>query len=374
MRRSIRYDVNGLGSGEDSDKVVYDKSPLDSILEMTFPIDPRLKTQVKDEIAATSSQLPLEANDSVLSYINFFSTERGRKILRYGMQRSGKYRPMIRRVLDEEGLPQELIYLAQIESAFSPRAISRKRCVGLWQFSVWDGRNRGLEQNGFVDERMDPEKSTRAAAKHLHELYNQFGDWYLAMAAYNCGPACVDRAVQRTGYADFWKLRGMNALPQETTNYVPVILAITIMVKNPKDYGLDAFEYESPVEYETVKIEAPTNVALIADAMERSVSEIRDLNPALLKGICSGRLHAERSERNGQHADGLARNRTLQPPRELADPQGRPGRNAGRYRQTVRYRGERDFGGEQQRTGYSCGRGDAGHSGFLSGEACGQGR
>jgi len=280
-----RYDVDGMGSGEDSDKVVYDKSPLDAIVEMTFPVDPGLKSKVKEEVTATSSQLPLDANDSVLSYINFFSSERGKRMLSYGMKRSGKYRPMIQRVLGEEGVPQELIYLAQIESAFSPRAISRKRCVGLWQFSAWDGKNRGLDQNSQVDERMDPEKSTRAAAKHLRELYNHFGDWYLAMAAYNCGPACVDRAVARTGYADFWRLRDLNALPRETTNYVPIIVAITIMVKNAKDYGLDQIEYEQPIEYDSVQVEAPTNLGLIADASERSISEIRDLNPAVLRGV-----------------------------------------------------------------------------------------
>lgn len=281
-----RYDVNGLGAGEDSDKVSYDKSPLDNgILELTFPIDPRLKVQVKEEIVSTHSELPLESNDSVLSYIHYLSTDRGRKMLSYGMKRSGKYRPMIQRVLDEEGVPQELIYLAQIESAFFPRAVSRKKCVGMWQFAAFRGKQYDLNQNQMIDERMDPEKSTRAAAKHLHDLYSQFGDWYLAMAAYNCGPYCVERAVQRTGYADFWKLRDIGALPKETTNYVPVIVAITIMMKNAKDYGLDNIEMEPALEYETVKLDAPANLALIADSTERPITEIRELNPALLRGV-----------------------------------------------------------------------------------------
>lgn len=280
-----RYDVNGLGSGEDPNKVVYDKSPKDDgMLEMTFPLDPRLKSKVKEELAATSSQLPLEENDAVLSYIHYFSTDRGHKTLTYGMKRSGWYRPMIQRVLQEEGVPQELIYLAQLESGFFPRAVSRKACVGMWQFAAFRGKEYGLNQTPWIDERRDPEKSTRAAAKHLHDLYRQFGDWYLAMAAYNCGPACVDRAVQRTGYADFWKLRDVGALPKETTNYVPAIVAITIMAKNGKDYGLENFEFEPAIEYETAKIQSPTNLALIADAVDRPVSEIKDLNPALLRG------------------------------------------------------------------------------------------
>ena len=110
-----------------------------------------------------------------------------------------------------------------------------------------------------------------------------FGDWYLAMAAYNCGPGCVQRAVERTGYADFWELRRLNALPKETANYVPVIVALTIMAKNPKDYDLENLDADRPMEYETMDLDTPTSLALIADAADRPVSEIQDLNPALLK-------------------------------------------------------------------------------------------
>jgi membrane-bound lytic murein transglycosylase D len=287
----FRYDVNGMGSGEDADKVVYDKSPLDGILETTFPTDPSLKPKVKEEIAATVSQLPLEENDSVISYIHFFSTERGHKILAAGFRRAGRYRPLIQRILDEEGVPQELIYLAQIESGFLPRAVSYRSAVGMWQFVKWRGREYGLTQTGATDDRLDPEKATRAAARHLKDLYTQFGDWYLALAAYNCGPGCVDHAVQRTGYADFWKLRDLHALPKETENYVPVILAVTIMAKNAKDYGLDSIDADPPIQYDTIALDAPTNLALVADAIERPVSEIRELNPALLRGGAPAGYH-----------------------------------------------------------------------------------
>jgi membrane-bound lytic murein transglycosylase D len=279
-----RYDVNGLGAAEDADQVVYDKSPLDGLLDLTFPIDPRLKPKVKEEIGATVSQLPLEENDSVVSYINFFSTAKGRKILLDGLERSGRYKPLIQRILAEEGVPQELIYLAQVESGFLPRAVSNRRAVGMWQFVLWRGREYGLTQTRTTDDRLDPEKATRAAARHLRDLYNQFGDWYLALAAYNCGPGCVARAVERTGYADFWKLRDLEALPKETRNYVPAILAVTIMAKNSKDYGLDEADPEPPLAYDTLKLESTTNLALVADALERPVSEIRELNPALLRG------------------------------------------------------------------------------------------
>ncbi len=280
------YDLEGLGTAaSEQPEVVYDKSPIDSILDMTFPTDPNLRPKVKEEIEATVSQLPLQENDAVLSYVHYFSTERGRKVLLAGLRRSGRYRPLVQRILDDEGVPQELIYLAQVESGFLPRARSNKQAVGMWQFVQFRGRQYGLLQTPGTDDRLDPEKATRAAAKHLHDLYAMFGDWYLAMAAYNCGPGCVQRAVERTGFADFWELRRLNVLPRETANYVPVILALTIMAKNPKDYDLENLETDRPMEYETIDLDTPTNLALIADSLDRPVSEIQELNPALLKSV-----------------------------------------------------------------------------------------
>jgi len=279
-----RYDVAGLGAGADTDEAHFEKAPLEDILQMTFPVDPRLKDRVKEELKATSSQLPLTVNDTVLGYINYFSG-RGRKTLIAGLERAGRYRPMIRRVLQEEGVPQELIFLAQAESGFLPRAISRKAAVGLWQFVAWRGREYGLMQTRYTDDRLDPEKATRASARHLHDLYNMFGDWYLAMAAYDCGPVTVQRAVERTGYADFWELRARHVLPLETTNYVPIILAMTIMEKNAAEYGLDNVVPDAPLEYDTVEADASTHLALVADLTGAPLPELTDLNPALLRGI-----------------------------------------------------------------------------------------
>jgi membrane-bound lytic murein transglycosylase D len=280
-----RYDLEGLGSASTQPEVVYDKTPFDEILQLTFPTDPNLRPKVKEEIAATLSQLPLEENDAVLSYIHYFSTDRGHKTLVAGLRRAGRYRPLIQRILDDEGVPQELIFLAQAESGFLPRAKSYKSAVGMWQFVQFRGGQYGLNQTPTSDDRMDPEKATRAAARHLHDLYAAFGDWYLAMAAYNCGPFCVEHAVQRTGYADFWELSRLNVLPKQTANYVPLIIAMTIMAKNPKDYDLEGLDLDEPVRYDSVDIDAPTHLALIADATDRPVSEIQDLNPALLKPV-----------------------------------------------------------------------------------------
>ena len=247
-------------------------------------MDPRLKDKVREQVAATVSQLPLSVNDAVLGYINYFCN-RGRKTLINGLERSGRYRPMIQRILDEEGVPQELIHLAQAESGFIPRAVSRMAAGGMWQFLAWRGQEYGLTRTALPDERMDPEKATRAAARHLHDLYQEFGDWYLAMAAYNCGPVTVEKAVERTGYADFWELRSRGVLPLETTNYVPIILAMTIMEKNAAEYGIRDLQSDPPLEYDTVEIAAPTSLALVSDITEVALPELAALNPSILKRV-----------------------------------------------------------------------------------------
>src|SRR5438105_1883755 len=252
-----RYDLAGLGPAQKQEAPGFERAPLEDILEMTFPVDPKLKTKVKEEVQATVSQLPLAVNDAVLGFIHFFSG-RGRKTMIAGMQRAGRYRPLIQRILDEEGVPQELIYLAQAESGFLPRAVSNKRATGMWQFVQFRGRQYGLMQTAYSDDRLDPEKATRSAARHLRDLFEKFGDWYLAIAAYNCGPGCVERAVERTGYADFWELRSRRTIPIETTNYVPIILAMTIMAKNAKEYGLDEVVPDPPLEYDVAVMASPT--------------------------------------------------------------------------------------------------------------------
>jgi len=279
-----RYDLAGLGPAVSDEGPRFEKTPLEDILEMTFPVDPKLKIKVKEELQATVSQLPLSVNDSVLGFIHFFSG-RGRKTMIAGMQRAGRYRPLIQRILDEEGVPPELIYLAQAESGFLPRAVSYKKATGMWQFIQFRGREYGLMQTPYSDDRLDPEKATRSAARHLHDLYNKFGDWYLAIAAYNCGPGNVEKAVERTGYADFWELRGRRTLPLETSNYVPIILAMTIMTKNAKEYDLEGVVPDPPLVYDVVTMTSPTHLALVADLTETPVSEIQALNPALLRSL-----------------------------------------------------------------------------------------
>jgi membrane-bound lytic murein transglycosylase D len=279
-----RLDLAGMGAAAIAEQERFEKAPLEDILEMTFPVDPKLKDRVREQVSATISQLPLAVNDAVLGYVQYFSN-RGHKSMVFGLERSGRYQAMIQRILDEEGLPQELIRLAQAESGFIPRAMSSKAAAGMWQFLAERGQQYGLARTAYEDDRLDPEKATRAAARHLRDLYQEFGDWYLAMAAYNCGPVTVEKAIARTGYADFWELRRLGVLPLETTNYVPIILAMTIMDKNAAEYGLGDVQFDAPLKYDTVEISAPTSLALISDITDTPVSELASLNPAILKSV-----------------------------------------------------------------------------------------
>ena len=285
IRQIHKYDLESLGAGQSPEGLLFTQSPRDELPDLTFPVDPRLKDKVLERIRAASSQLPLEVNDAVLGYINFFTSPRGQRIFLYGWKRAGRYRAMIERVLREEGLPAELIHLAQAESGFMPRALSVKACAGMWQFARRTGGLYGLEASQQRDDRLDPEKATRAAARHLLDLYHQTGDWYLAMAGYDCGPLCVERAVQRTGYADYWELRRRNALPRETQNYVPAILAMAIIAKDPWAYGVPLVDQDPELEFDTLRVTAPTNLALLADAADVPVSDLRDLNPSVLKNV-----------------------------------------------------------------------------------------
>jgi membrane-bound lytic murein transglycosylase D len=257
-------------------------APIDEANQSNLPADPKLKAKAEQELQTVQSDLPLVINDYVAGYINYFSTT-GRATFENSVARAGKYRDMILRIFKEEGLPQDLIYLAQAESGFKPLALSRARARGMWQFMASRGAGYGLHRNWWVDDRQDPEKATRAAARHLKDLYNEFGDWYLAMAAYNSGPGNVQQAVKRTGYADFWELYKRNVLPAETKNYVPIILAMTIMSKNPAQYGLDSVQLQPPLTYDVVRVNYPVDLRLVAECVDATAEQLIELNPSLLR-------------------------------------------------------------------------------------------
>ncbi|MCK4304672.1 MAG: LysM peptidoglycan-binding domain-containing protein, partial [Candidatus Eisenbacteria sp.] len=206
---------------------------------------------------------------------------KGRNSFERSLKRSGRYLGMARRIFAEEGVPQDLSFLAHVESAFRFNARSPKRALGLWQFMRGTARMYGLRCDSHVDERLDPEKSTRAAARLLRDLHARYNDWYLALAAYNAGAGKVDRAIRRAGTRDFWRIARTRYLRQETRNFVPAILAVTILAKSPGAYRLTE-EAHPPLEYQTVTVDSPTDLRVVAACTKASLAELQELNPALL--------------------------------------------------------------------------------------------
>jgi membrane-bound lytic murein transglycosylase D len=261
-----------------------EEAPLDAANEVTFPPNAALTAQLNAELKTTQSDFPLVVNDYVAGFISYYSNSTGghAHLLR-SLERAGKYKDMVSKALQEEGVPQDLIYLAVAESGFQPQALNAHTGAGgMWQFMPFAG-SYGLVRNGWVDERFDPEKSSHAYARYMKTLYDQFGDWYLAMAAYNWGPGNVQRAVMRTGYADFWELYRRGNLPSETKNYVPGIIAAIIMAKNPERYGLDKLVPDAPVISDTVTVDYSIDLPLVADLTGATLQEIVALNPSLLR-------------------------------------------------------------------------------------------
>jgi len=262
---------------------VLEAAPLDAANEVTFSANAALTAKVTAELKTTRSDFPLVVNDYVAGFISYFSNSAtGHAHLLRSLERAGKYKEMISKNLRDQGVPQDLIYLAVAESGFQPQALNaRSGAGGMWQFMPTGAY--GLTRNGWFDERFDPEKSSLAYAKYMKTLYNQFGDWYLAMAAYDWGPGNVQRAVMRTGYADFWELYRRNVLPAETKNYVPGIIAAIIMAKNPEQYGLDKVVPDTAVVSDTVTVDYAIDLRLVADVTNSSLPEIVALNPSLLR-------------------------------------------------------------------------------------------
>jgi membrane-bound lytic murein transglycosylase D len=260
-----------------------EESPADVAEDVTFVVDPNIVARARADLATTNSDLPLVVNDYVATFINFFAnTKKGHNTLLHSFQHAGRYKAMIQRVMAEEGVPQDLIYLAVAESGFNPRAVNRRsKAGGMWQFMPHG--NYGLARNAYVDERFDPEKSTRAYARYMKFIYDQLGDWYLSMAGYDWGAGNVQRAVEKTGYADFWELYNRNNLPRETKNYVPEILAAIIIANNPKQYGFDDITLDPPVLTDTVTLNYSVDLRLASDLVGAPVDELIALNPSLLR-------------------------------------------------------------------------------------------
>jgi soluble lytic murein transglycosylase-like protein len=232
--------------------------------------------------------MPIQVNKEVRNYIYYFSTDRKDLFSRY-LSRSTRYLPMIKKVFAEYGLPEDLAYLAMIESGYSNKARSSASAVGMWQFMKGTGLRYGLTIDGAVDERRDPEKATHAAAKYLSDLYKQFGSWYLAAASYNCGEGRVQKEINRNvDLKNFWELSNNYCLPNETKNYVPQMIAATIIAKNPTKYGFKNIPYQQPLKYDVMKVNESTSLQAAAMAATTNYEEISALNPELLRDVTPG--------------------------------------------------------------------------------------
>ena len=223
-------------------------------------------------------------NPKVRHFVRYYATT-GKIRFQQLLGRSGKYLPMIAKVLSQEGLPEELGYLALLESEFVVNTTSRNGAVGLWQFIAATARRYGLRIDEWVDERRDPVKSTRAAAAYLKDLHDYYGRWYLATAAYNAGPGNVDKALQQSGAKDFWHIKTKTQLTEETHNFVPKFVAISLIAMDPSKYGLNDVRYEAALDYEEVELKAPIKLAALAQSAETEIPDLRDLNPALLRDM-----------------------------------------------------------------------------------------
>lgn len=228
--------------------------------------------------------IPIVFNDAVKYFIQYFTTEK-RKVFSNWLKRSRYYAPIIKEILNEEGLPEDLVYLAMIESGFNPKAYSPASASGPWQFIYATGGRYGLKSNYWIDERRDPEKSTVAATKYLRDLFKQFGCWYLAAAGYNAGEGRVGRAIVKHNTSDFWELVKYNTLPKETREYIPKLIAAAIIAKEPEKFGFGSITYDEPVKFTEARVPSGTPLSAIAKAASIDVKVLKSINPEILRGI-----------------------------------------------------------------------------------------
>ncbi|PIR23066.1 MAG: lytic transglycosylase [Deltaproteobacteria bacterium CG11_big_fil_rev_8_21_14_0_20_45_16] len=247
-------------------------------LENPVILEEELEAKSKGELPRFD--IPIVRNPKVETWINYFQG-RGRKWYGIWLERSGRYIPFMRKILREHGLPEDLVYLAMIESGFNHKAYSRARAAGYWQFIYSTGRLYGLQVDFWRDERRDPEKATIAAARHLKDLYDKFQDWKLAAAAYNAGQGKVTRAINRYQTEDFWELTKHSYLKNETKNYVPKLIAAALIAKEPGKYGFNDISYQDPLSYDKIILRKPVNLKTLTNKTSYSLDDLVRLNPEL---------------------------------------------------------------------------------------------
>ncbi|HEX6280585.1 MAG TPA: transglycosylase SLT domain-containing protein, partial [Pyrinomonadaceae bacterium] len=266
----------------------FEPSPLDELskLELTAdeqqidnnPVAQQQYQYIQYAVANKSLGFAFQVHPMIQQYINYYRG-RGRTTMEVGLYRSGMFMAMARRIFREEGIPENVAWLGQVESAWKPVAMSHMAASGLWQFIPGTGARYGLRRTAYVDERNSLDEATRASARYLKFLFNRYGNWELAMAGYNCGEGNVDRAIRRAGVANFWA--AYPYLPRETRNYVPNILATILIANNPAQYGFGHIRPAPSLRYDRIRVPASTNLGIIAQAADTTAQYIRYLNPHL---------------------------------------------------------------------------------------------
>lgn len=278
---SKSYDIdNNSTNPTNGSQIVRLELPIGEESNDDFNLEVLPGESLRDE---PSFDIPIVINEKVEHFIQYFQTGARSRFSNW-LARSEKYIPFMKDLLRQNGLPEDLVYLALIESGFNPYAYSRSKASGPWQFIYLTGRKYGLKVNWWVDERRDPEKSTIAAAKYLKDLYDMFECWYLAAAGYNAGENKIVSAIKRYRTEDFWELTKYRYLKKETKDYVPQMIAAALIAKDPEKYGFTDIEYEEPLKYDKVKVPPATDLRIIAKACEISLEELKELNPELLRG------------------------------------------------------------------------------------------
>lgn len=259
-------------------------APMDVIAEEVDPVvpEPEPGSEVFTEPVPVTYDIPMVTNKQVQFWLDYYTKKRPDNFVP-GMRRSGKYIERFKEIFREAGIPEDLVYMAQVESAFKVTAFSRARAKGIWQFMSSTARHYDLRVDYWIDERSDPEAAARAATRYLKKLHGDFGDWYLAMAAYNAGEGRVRRGLRRSGARDFWELAKSRQLKKETRHYVPAILAAIQIYKDPAKFGIE-YTPDDPIHYETVEVEGAADIAVLARAAGTDAETIRELNPALRRG------------------------------------------------------------------------------------------
>ena len=275
-------ELEALAAGDGFTEVLPEPASIDEVGELAMadqPVTEEERRIAEQAVREEVNDIAVDLNDSVLSCIKLYQG-RLREWFTEALARGGRYLPYIRATFAQEGIPQDLAYVALVESAFKTGALSRAKAKGVWQFMPATGKIYGLKQDWWVDERSNPEKATRAAAKFLKELHQMFGDWNLALASYNAGPGKISRGMARYGATDYWTLRRTRALPRETKNYVPMIHAAIVVAKAPDKYGFSV-EQETALEFETVPLQTAVDLRTVSECAGTTLENVRLLNPEL---------------------------------------------------------------------------------------------